>query len=138
MKTMKTIAVALGSVIAAAAASASAQIYIDRSYTYDPYYSAAPAQECWNPRARTFEEVRPGEFQDDLDRRACRAIGSRYYDHRYQDSRYQDSRTFRDAREECWNPRARQFEQVRPGEYQNDLDFRQCRVISEDRYTYWR
>ena len=132
MRTMKTIAVALGSVIAAAAASASAQIYVDRSYTYDPYYAGAPAQECWNPRARTFEEVRPGEYQEDLDRRVCRAIGSRYYD-----NRYYESRTFRDAREECWNPRAGQFEEVRPGEYQNDLDRRRCR-ISGDRYGYWR
>ncbi len=29
--------------------------------------------------------------------------------------------------EECWNPRAHHFEGVRPGEYQDDLDYRYCR-----------
>ncbi len=29
--------------------------------------------------------------------------------------------------EECWNPRANHFEGVRPGERQDDLDFRICR-----------
>lgn len=29
--------------------------------------------------------------------------------------------------EECWNPRAHHFEGVRPGERQDDLDFRVCR-----------
>lgn len=29
--------------------------------------------------------------------------------------------------EECWNPRANHFEAVRPGERQDDLDFRVCR-----------
>ena len=34
---------------------------------------------------------------------------------------------------ECWNPGAGHFEQVRPGEYQNDLDYGRCRVINEYR-----
>jgi hypothetical protein len=33
-----------------------------------------------------------------------------------------------DRPQECWNPRAGHFERVRPGEYQNDLDFAHCRV----------
>ena len=34
-----------------------------------------------------------------------------------------------DGGEECWNPRAGHFERVRPGEYQNDLDFSRCRSL---------
>ena len=29
--------------------------------------------------------------------------------------------------QECWNPGAGHFEAVRPGEYQDDLDFSRCR-----------
>src|SRR5689334_8187223 len=35
---------------------------------------------------------------------------------------------FAQARE-CWNPRAGHYEGVRPGEKQNDLDFRYCRPV---------
>lgn len=41
------------------------------------------------------------------------------------------------AEQECWNPRAGHFERVRPGEVQNDLDFRRCRLAGyaeNDRY----
>ena len=31
--------------------------------------------------------------------------------------------------QECWNRGANHFERVRPGETQNDLDFRRCHVI---------
>ena len=31
--------------------------------------------------------------------------------------------------QECWNPRAGHFERVRPNEYQDDLDFRRCRLM---------
>jgi len=81
--------------------------------------AAAPAQaqrggqECWNPGARHFERVRPGEVQNDLDFRRCRPV--RGY------------RAVRKGVRECWNPRARHFEAVRPGERQNDLDFSRCR-----------
>ena len=34
-----------------------------------------------------------------------------------------------DPGQECWNPRARHWEDVRPGEYQNDLDFSRCRMV---------
>ena len=33
------------------------------------------ARECWNPHAGHFEEVRPGERQDDLDFSRCRRRG---------------------------------------------------------------
>jgi hypothetical protein len=86
---------------------ASAQVY------YNPYprSTACPRSECWNPRAGHYEQVRPGEYQNDLDRSRCRVIARALYD-----NRYYDNRVYRDSREECWNPRARTFEQVRPGE----------------------
>ena len=122
---MKKLALALGSLLATVAATASAQVYIER---VDPYYAPrySSNQECWNPRAGHFEQVRPGEYQGDLDFGRCRMIGDRwvdrsyYYDNRY-DNRYVQ-------RQECWNPRARHFEEVRPGEVQNDLDYSRCRI----------
>ena len=41
---------------------------------------------------------------------------------------YRDSRVRRDNME-CWNPRARHYEEVRPGERQDDLDFARCRSL---------
>ena len=125
---MKRLAIAVGTILAAAAATASAQVYY-RSYTYDPYYAAnIVGTECWNPRARQFEEVRPNEYQDDLDRTRCRVIGSRVY----------ESRVYERAepREECWNPRAGHYERVRSWERQDDLDYSRCRIIRFDRYAY--
>jgi hypothetical protein len=127
MKTAMTIAA--GALLAGVAATASAQVYYERSYTYDPYPSRVEIRagdECWNPRAGHFEEVRPGEVQNDLDFSRCRAVGGRYAERRY----YRDHREYRDngRAQECWNPRAGHFEGVRPGEIQGDLDFSRCRI----------
>jgi hypothetical protein len=118
---MKTVAIALGTVMAAAAASASAQVYYR---SYDPYYAPRyeSNQECWNPRAGHFEQLRPGEYQGDLDMSRCRMIGVNDGYSRY------EYRGYGVAREECWNPRARHYEEVRRGEIQNDLDYSRCRV----------
>jgi len=64
----KLIAIALGTLALTAATTASAQYY--RNYERD--VNSRPRQECWNPNARHFEEVRPGEAQDDLDFSRCR------------------------------------------------------------------
>jgi hypothetical protein len=120
-------AIAAGLVFATAAATASAQVYYDRSYTYDPYYGSRGLDsnsECWNPRAGHFEQVRPGEVQNDLDFSRCRGYGGRYYDN----GRYAERRYYGGSRQECWNPRAGHYEEVRPGEAQGDLDFGRCRV----------
>jgi hypothetical protein len=127
MRKMRWIA---GALLASAATMASAQVYWGR--TYDPNYDRPDwrnnaDQECWNPRAGHFERVRPGEVQNDLDFRRCRLSGygddrGAYYD------RY-DRRDFREQRRECWNPRARHYEEVRTGEYQDDLDFSRCRIV---------
>jgi hypothetical protein len=125
---MKTIALAAGALLAAAATGASAQVYYDRAYTYDPYYGnrieLRNGDECWNPRAGHFEAVRPGEVQNDLDFSRCRSAGNY---RTYRD--YRDNRDYRsDMRRECWNPRAGHYEEVRAGEFQGDLDFGRCRL----------
>jgi len=81
-------------------------------------------QECWNPGAGHFEGVRPGEVQNDLDFSRCRPIGQGgYYEPRY-DNRF-DRRG--ELARECWNPRARHYENVREGTVQDDLDYSRCR-----------
>ena len=47
---------------------------------------------------------------------------------RYVGRIYREDPRYGTGREECWNPRAGHFEEVRRGEYQNDLDYRRCRV----------
>ena len=122
---MKKLALAAGVLLASVAATASAQVYVERVYTYDPY-AARAGSECWNPRAGHFEEVRPGEYQNDLDFSRCRLLGA--------GDRWGERRMYREYRgdyraraQECWNPRAGHYEAVRPGEYQGDLDFGRCR-----------
>lgn len=123
---MKTLAIAVGTLLAAATLPATAQTYY--SPTYDPYGTRS---ECMNTHTGRFETVRPGEVQDDLDFSRCRVNGVRTY-----------RRAWRYAAEECWNPGAGHFESVRPGERQSDLDFSRCRMIRDDRIAYdpppWR
>lgn len=125
---MRITAIAAGALLAAAATGASAQVYYERPYSYDPYYGnrieLRAGDECWNPRAGHFEGVRPGEVQNDLDFSRCRPIAGRYYERRY----YGDGYAYQ-TRQECWNPRAGHYEEVRQGEFQNDLDFGRCRTV---------
>jgi len=127
--TMKRLAIAAGAILATFATAASAQVY------WRTYDAPASSQECWNPRAGHFEQVRPGEYQGDLDFNRCRAIGGYYYDRSY-DNRSYDNRYYYEnnryayrGREECWNPRVGHYEEVRRGEVQNDLDFSRCRIL---------
>jgi len=108
---MKILAIALGSLAIAAAASAHAQYGRDR-----PDDSRRMAQECWNRGAGHFEAVRPGERQDDLDFSRCRPVAGNWRESRRPS-----------GEDECWNSHARHFEAVRPGERQDDLDFSRCR-----------
>ena len=141
---MKRLALAAGAVIATVSASAFAQVYYTRPHTYDPYLNSRTAnQECWNPRARHYEGVRPGETQNDLDFSRCRAIGERNYEERryygeqrYADPRYADPRSgerqlYKDSwigfTTECWNPGENRWEVMRPGEIQDSLDRNKCR-----------
>jgi hypothetical protein len=117
---MIKIALALGVLATAAATAAPAQYY------YAPRHIDSN-QECWNPGAGHFEQVRPGEYQGDLDYNRCRSIG--YVENRYYNNdNYYDRRVWRESRQECWNPRARHYEEVRSGERQDDLDYSRCRI----------
>ena len=122
----KAIVIPAGAMLAGAAATASAHHYYQRSYTYDPYsgnrIELRGGDECWNPRAGHFEQVRPGEVQNDLDFSRCRGAGGRSYERRYNRDAY------RESRQECWNPGAGHYEEVRRGEVQGDLDFGRCRI----------
>jgi hypothetical protein len=132
---MKKIALTLGVLATAAAATASAATYYRTTESW-PTPVVDGSQECWNPRAGHFEQVRPGEYQGDLDFNRCRTVGyssgytyePRYESRYYYDNRRDDRRYYRESRQECWNPGARHFEEVRPGETQNDLDYSRCRV----------
>ncbi len=118
----------------AAATTASAQRYYVPAWP-DRTPEWRGEQECWNPRAGHYEGVRIGEVQDDLDWSQCRPSGSYYVERPVYIDRpvargsLYDRRDYRDRREECWNPRAGHFEEVRRGEYQGDLDFNRCRVV---------
>ena len=118
---MKTIAIAAATILAAFASGASAQTYYERP-SYD---RLSGDQECFNPRAGHFERVRPGETQNDLDLRRCHFVGYAVPDR----GEGRDRREVREMRQECWNPRARHYEEVRRGESQDDLDFDRCRTI---------
>lgn len=115
---MKTIALAMGSMVMAVCGAAFAQDAYDRRPGNEGWRTGAdPARECWNAHAGHFEAVRPGERQGDLDFNNCRFMGEVR----------RDARSWSSGRQECWNPRAQHFEAVRSGERQDDLDFSRCR-----------
>jgi hypothetical protein len=109
---MRTIAIAVGSMMVAASFGAFAQ-----SYEYRTVRVADEARECWNQGAGHYEAVRPGERQNDLDFNRCRYVGESP----------RDMQRWHSGHQECWNPRAGHFEGVRKGEQQDDLDFSRCR-----------
>ncbi len=114
---MKTIAIAVGLALAASAATALAET--DRNFPYDP---DAVAQQQWR-------EAWEREHNDRWNEERLRE--DRYY-HDYRAAPaygYGNAYAYgRDASWECWNPRARHFENVREGERQDDLDFGRCRI----------
>jgi hypothetical protein len=115
---MRSIAIALGSLVIAASGAAFAQDAYYRHQGNEAFRTVADQErECWNSRAGHFERVRPGERQGDLDFNNCRFIGEVP----------RDARNWSSGRQECWNPHARHFEAVRTGERQDDLDFSRCR-----------
>ena len=118
---MRSIAITVGVLVAAAAVTAVAQP------NYRDGRPSRSALECWNERAGHYEAVRPAERQDDLDFGRCRSAAGG-------EIRYM--REWRSGNYECWNPRASHFEAVRRGEQQDDLDFSRCRPTDrEARYT---
>jgi len=115
---MRTIAIAVGSMMIAACTAAFAQSAYDRNQANEAFRTVADQErECWNQGAGHYERVRPGERQGDLDFGRCRYIGEVP----------RDAKRWSSGSQECWNPRAGHFEAVRSGERQDDLDFSRCR-----------
>ena len=108
---MKKIALAVASIVTAAAPLAMAQDNSNRNYPYDPYWAERQLE-----RDRYYAE-RDLRLRDDYYRRDWRGDGD-----------WRD-RGDRGVRRECWNPRAGHFEEDRPGEFQNDLDYSRCRLM---------
>ncbi len=122
----------------AAAAPAFAQDNSDSSY---PYNAERVERQQWREaRERelrndygTWEERRAREQwrreKEWLDRRAL--------DERFRDERWRDFASS-DRDWQCLNRHAGVYEDVRKGEFQDDLDYTRCRVVGE-RYRYgWR
>jgi hypothetical protein len=119
---MRTIAIAVGSMMIAACTAAFAQSAYDRNQANEAFRTVADQErECWNQGAGHYERVRPGERQGDLDFKRCRVIGEAP----------RDAKRWSSGQQECWNPHARHFEAVRSGERQDDLDFSRCRNIRD-------
>jgi hypothetical protein len=109
---MKKIALAVASLVTAAAPLAMAQDNSNRNYPYDPYWAERQLE-----RDRFYAE-RDLRLRDDYYRRDWRG-----------DWRGDGDWRDRGVRRECWNPRAGHFEEDRPGEFQNDLDYSRCRLM---------
>jgi hypothetical protein len=106
--TMRLQAIAVGLLVAAASSGALAQRY------YDPHYQ----DPDWVARQQAIEAQRQADAAADA---------QRWRDEHYRD--YRDDNRWRGYAQECWNPHARHFEAVRPGEVQDDLDFSRCRPV---------
>lgn len=87
------------------------------------------ANTPFDPRWAAQEQAREARINEDR--------AEIYNSQRYAPPAYNG---YRDRAEECWNPHARHYEAVRPGERQDDLDFSRCRA--RDAYGYgerrWR
>ena len=110
--------------ITTAVVAACAAAFIPAAVAQDnlpaPVNSEDIARERW--LAERYGPFTPG--QETLrDGREWRDGYQRDYRHDWRDDRW--TRRWSDM--ECWNPRARHFEEVRPDERQDDLDFSRCR-----------
>ena len=135
---MKPLALMLGTIAAAAAPAVLAQNYIEvpaphteRGYVYVPVEPSNPVGPI-NRDALVSDPYWTGRREHGLNEGGRRADGYYYYDNRtyYDNNRsyYDNNRNYYRRDTECWNPRARHYEQVRPGEYQDDLDYSRCRT----------
>ena len=129
---MKRIAIAAGSLLVAAGTTF-AQDNSDRSYPYDA--RAVEQQQRLEARGLNYgSRAHLGESAADLGV-PYTAEGHQVWTYDARDERLPDRRGYRRDRwsdrqgAECWNPRARHYEEVRPGERQDDLDFNRCRAL---------
>ncbi len=117
---MKKIAVALGAIVLVAGTAAIAQDNSGNNYPYD--VEAVTRQQLLESRAQYLApdarwSLGSGAWYEDpsVDRGARREWRDDRFSNRYDNA-------------ECWNPRARHYEEVRRGEFQDDLDFSRCRT----------
>ncbi len=121
---MKKLAIALGAAALVAGTAVMAQDNSDRNYPFDPY-AVQRQQELEVLRDTRINDYRANDY---------RLRDDRWRDDRRDDRREYRERDYRDQRfhsrnnQECWNPRARHYEGVRPDERQDDLDFSRCRA----------
>jgi hypothetical protein len=95
--------------------SAAAMAEGDANTPFDPRWAA---QE--QAREARINEERAGVY--DAERYGDRYAPPVYNGHRDSYNAFREP-----AAQECWNPRARHYESVRPGDRQDDLDFSRCR-----------
>lgn len=127
---MKTLALAIGTLATVAASAAFAEG--EGNYPYDPAAVQRQQQleQRYGPyavpqdRAHLSPPNKEGPWYEEPTTDG-RFTTPDYYSRSY--SR-RDDRFQRWDNRECWNPRARHYESVRPGERQDDLDFSRCRV----------
>lgn len=118
---MKAIAITLGSIATAFAASALAQDSQERSYPFDP------------ERVERQQEMEALGYYGRDDLRDMRRYDDPYTNELRQRRYYRG-----DAGVECWNWRARTFERAREGEFQDDLDYSRCRSYNDGAYRTYR
>ena len=82
-------------------------------------YAEGDANTPFDPRWAAQEQAREARINEER--------AEIYNAQRYAPPEYN---VYRDTGQECWNPHARHFEAVRPGERQDDLDFSRCRPQS--------
>jgi hypothetical protein len=90
------------------------------------------ANTPFDPRWAAQEQAREARINEER----ADVYNSQRYGDRYAPPAYN---VYRDAAgQECWNPHARHFEAVRPGERQDDLDFSRCRSQNGYGERRWR
>lgn len=131
---MKKLAIAIGSICTALAPAAFGQYYGDRYRDRDtarviesrPVYEASNArQECWNPRAGHYEELRAPEKTDIGKGAAIGAVTGGVVGHQV------DSGAGTAAGAILGGILGHQLERRNDRNEQNDLDRSRCRVIGE-------
>jgi hypothetical protein len=125
---MKKLAIALGTLAVVALPSAFAQDNSDRAFPYEPgaVQRQQQLENYYGPYAVPQDRAHlsnPGNLPWYEDPRTDGRYQGMLRDRQMYDDRVRN----RWENVECWNPRARHYESVRPGERQDDLDFARCR-----------
>lgn len=122
---MKIIATAVAAFAAALVPAAMAQDNLPEPVNSDDIVRERRLAERYGPfpSGEDPRDRRDGYYAYDRDNRYYGGVYGREHRQDWRDDRW--TRRWSDM--ECWNPRARHFEEVRPDERQDDLDFSRCR-----------